>query len=120
VSTRGEQGDRVDKPERVRDLVAQLESMDGSTAAVDPVLGELRSHVEHHVQEEESDALPKFRSAVDESMQQTLADQVKAAKRRSPPRPQRPRAGLPVSAHRSHLLGTAISRMSATARGVTR
>jgi len=80
-------GDLVQEAEeehqKVKDLVAQLESMDGSTAAVGPVLGELKSNVEHHVQEEESEAFPKFRSAVDESMLQTLADRVEAAKKKA-------------------------------------
>jgi iron-sulfur cluster repair protein YtfE (RIC family) len=78
-------GDLVQEAEEehqtVKDLVAQLESMDGSTPAVDAVLGELKSNVEHHVHEEESEAFPKFRSAVDDSVLQTLADRVEAAKK---------------------------------------
>ena len=69
--------------ERVRlpdDLVARLEAMDGSTNDVDPVLTELEADVQHHVEEEESEAFPKFRSAVDQETLQTLADQVRELK----------------------------------------
>lgn len=76
--------DLVDEAEQehqqVKDLVAQLESMDGATDLVDPVLTELKSNVEHHVQEEEAEAFPKFRDAVDQATLQTLADEVRAAK----------------------------------------
>jgi len=76
--------DLVDEAEeehqKVKDLVAQLESMDGSTGEVDHVLTELKGDVQHHVQEEESEAFPKFRSAVEQETLQTLADQVREAK----------------------------------------
>jgi hemerythrin superfamily protein len=74
-------GDLVDEAEaehqKVKDLVAQLESMDGSTDEVDPVLQELKADVQHHVEEEESEGFPKFRGAVDQQTLQTLADQVR-------------------------------------------
>src|SRR4051794_13085837 len=48
-------GEIVEEAERehqkVKELVATLESIDGSTADVDPVLRELKGDVEHHVQE---------------------------------------------------------------------
>src|SRR3954469_17760658 len=76
--------DLVDEAEeehqKVKDLVAQLELMNGSTVDVDPVLAELKGDVEHHVAEEESEAFPKFRSAVDQATLQNLADQVRDAK----------------------------------------
>ena len=66
--------------QKVKDLVARLETMDGSTDEVDPVLQELKSNVEHHVQEEESEAFPKFRDAVSQEQLQSLADEVAEAK----------------------------------------
>jgi len=76
--------DLVDEAEqehqKVKGLVKQLESADGSTADVDPLLTELKGDVEHHVQEEENEAFPKFRSAVDQARLQELADQVREAK----------------------------------------
>jgi iron-sulfur cluster repair protein YtfE (RIC family) len=64
----------------VKELVAQLESMDGSTDEVDPVLQELKANVEHHVQEEESEAFPQFREATDQATLQALGDDVRQAK----------------------------------------
>ena len=65
---------------KVKELVAQLESLDGTTADVDPVLAELKGDVQHHVEEEESEAFPKFRDKVDQATLQALAEQVRAAK----------------------------------------
>jgi len=65
---------------KVKELVAQLESMDGATDEVIPILTELKSDVEHHVQEEESEAFPKFRNAVDQATLQQLADDVRTTK----------------------------------------
>jgi iron-sulfur cluster repair protein YtfE (RIC family) len=77
--------DLVDEAEsehqKVKELVAQLESMDGSTADVDPILAELKADVQHHVEEEESEGFPKFRSAVDQATLQSLAEQVEEAKK---------------------------------------
>jgi iron-sulfur cluster repair protein YtfE (RIC family) len=70
---------------KVKDLVAQLEGMDGSTNDVDPILNELESDVQHHVQEEESEALPKLRAAVDQETLQALADQVRSLKEQRTP-----------------------------------
>ena len=73
----------VEEHQKVKDLVARLESMDGSTAEVDPVLTELKENVQHHVQEEESEGFPKFREATDEATLQSLADQVREMKEAS-------------------------------------
>jgi iron-sulfur cluster repair protein YtfE (RIC family) len=66
--------------QKVKELVARLESMDGSTADVDPVITQLQGDVDHHVHEEEDEAFPKFRDAVDQATLQALADQVREAK----------------------------------------
>ena len=66
--------------QKVKELVAQLESMDGSTNDVDPILGQLEGDVSHHVEEEETEAFPKFREAVDQQTLQALGDQVRQAK----------------------------------------
>ena len=73
-------GEAESEHQKVKNLVAQLETMDGSTDEVDPVLQELKSNVEHHVQEEESEAFPKFRDACSQETLQALADQVQQAK----------------------------------------
>ena len=76
--------DIVDEAEqehsKVKELVAQLETMDGATDEVDSVLAQLKADVQHHVEEEESEGFPKFREAVDQSELQTLATQVEGAK----------------------------------------
>ena len=76
--------DLVDEAEtehqKVKELVARLESMDGSTADVDPILAELKADVEHHVEEEETEGFPKFREAVDQATLQSLGEQVEEAK----------------------------------------
>ena len=77
-------GDLVDEAEaehqKVKDLVAKLETMDGSTDDVDPIIQQLKADVEHHVQEEESESFPKFGAAVDQQTLQQLADQVREMK----------------------------------------
>src|SRR3954452_970384 len=76
--------DLVDEAEqehsKVKQLVAQLESMDGSTDEVDAVLAELKANVQHHVEEEESEAFPRFREVVDQAKLQELATRVQDAK----------------------------------------
>jgi iron-sulfur cluster repair protein YtfE (RIC family) len=76
--------DLVDEAEqehaRVKELVAQLETMDATTDDVEGVLGQLESEVNHHVEEEESEAFPKFRQAVEQAQLEELGTQVEAAK----------------------------------------
>ncbi len=67
----------------VKELVARLESMDGATQEIDPVLAELKADVGHHVQEEESEAFPKFRDAVDQVRLEPLGDEVEKKKQAS-------------------------------------
>ena len=78
-------GDLVDEAEeehaKVKDLVARLEQMDATTDEVDPVLAELKSDVEHHVQEEESEGFPKFRKSVEQGTLDDLGSRVEDAKK---------------------------------------
>jgi len=71
----------IDEHAKVKELVSKLEAMDGSSSAVDSVLAELKSDVQHHVEEEESEAFPRFRDAVSTDELQTLGEQVENAKR---------------------------------------
>jgi iron-sulfur cluster repair protein YtfE (RIC family) len=79
--------DLVDEAEQehktVKQLVARLETMDAMSDGVESVLNELKSNVEHHVQEEESEAFPKFREAVDQAELQELATRVQEAKQQA-------------------------------------
>lgn len=76
--------DIVDEAEqehsKVKELVAQLEAMDGTTDEVDGVLAELKADVQHHVEEEESEGFPKLRDAVAPEELQALARRVEEAK----------------------------------------
>jgi iron-sulfur cluster repair protein YtfE (RIC family) len=76
--------DIVDEAEqehsKVKQLVAQLETMDATTEEVDSVLAELKADVQHHVEEEESEGFPKFRDSVDQATLQDLATKVEDAK----------------------------------------
>jgi iron-sulfur cluster repair protein YtfE (RIC family) len=80
--------DIVDEAEgehsKVKELVAQLETMDATTDDVDSVLSELKADVQHHVEEEESEGFPKFREAVDQATLQGLAAEVEQAKQARP------------------------------------
>jgi iron-sulfur cluster repair protein YtfE (RIC family) len=80
--------DIVDEAEgehsKVKQLVAQLETMDATTDDVESVLSELKADVQHHVEEEESEGFPKFREAVDQATLQGLAAEVEQAKQARP------------------------------------
>ena len=65
---------------KVKEMVAELEATDATTDEVDSVLMELEAAVQHHVEEEESEAFPRFREAVDQAELQALATQVTEAK----------------------------------------
>jgi iron-sulfur cluster repair protein YtfE (RIC family) len=66
--------------QKVKELVARLESLEGTGEEVDPILAELKADVEHHVQEEESEGFPQFRSATDESTLESLGTKVEEMK----------------------------------------
>ena len=68
---------------KVKDLVAQLETIDATTDDVESLLAELKADVQHHVQEEETEAFPKFRESVDQSELQSLATRVQEAKQQA-------------------------------------
>ena len=76
--------DIVEEAERehgkVKDLVAQLEAADGTTDEAEPILAELKSDVQHHVEEEESEGFPKLRDAVDQAQLEELGAKVEEAK----------------------------------------
>ena len=62
--------------QKVKELLARLGGMDATSSDVDPVVAELKGDVQHHVQEEESEAFPRFRSASDQATLDVLGDQV--------------------------------------------
>jgi iron-sulfur cluster repair protein YtfE (RIC family) len=70
---------------KAKELVTQLEGMDTSTNDIDSLLQQLKGEIDHHVQEEEHEAFPKFREACDQATLQDLAEQVRAAKEGAQP-----------------------------------
>ena len=66
--------------QEAKQLIAKLETMDLTTADVDEVLAQLKAGVQHHVQEEESEALPRFRSASDQGTLDKLGTQLEEFK----------------------------------------
>ena len=76
--------DLIDEAEtehqKVKELVARLQTMDATTTEIDSLLAELKSDVEHHVHEEETDAFPTFRASADPSTLSSLGAQVEEMK----------------------------------------
>src|SRR6185369_8485365 len=75
---------------KVKELVAQLKTIDATTDDVESLLAELKADVQHHVQEEETEAFPKFRESVDQSELQSLATRVQEAKQQADAQSTRP------------------------------
>jgi len=68
---------------KVKQLVATLEGMDGSSADIDAVVAELKRDVEHHVHEEEATAFPRFREAAGQEALDVLGPEVQQAKKQA-------------------------------------
>ena len=73
----------VQEHQKVKDLVAQIENADATSGNVDSTLAQLKSDVQHHVHEEESEAFPKFREATDQRTLDELGALVEQAKQRA-------------------------------------
>jgi iron-sulfur cluster repair protein YtfE (RIC family) len=76
--------EEVDEAEKehagVTALLAEMESMDTASAEFEAKLAELEQDVSHHVNEEETEAFPKFRESVDAGALSSLGQQMQAAK----------------------------------------
>lgn len=70
----------IEEHAKVKDLVARLEATDGTSTDVDPILTQLKTVVQHHVEEEERDSFPKFREAVGADELEELGDRVEQLK----------------------------------------
>lgn len=67
--------------QKVKELVTQLQAAEPAGPETDRILAELKADVQHHIEEEESVALPKFRSATDETTLDTLGTKVEEFKK---------------------------------------
>jgi hypothetical protein len=68
--------------ELARKVLRDVERLSPDKPGFDGALGMLRAGIQHHVQEEEGEALPQLRRELDETEMQQLADEVLAAKER--------------------------------------
>jgi hemerythrin superfamily protein len=69
--------------QEVKDIVAELESLGFEGDGVEQLATQLQQSVEHHVQEEESEMLPKLRERLDEQKLTQLAETLAQAKQQA-------------------------------------
>jgi hemerythrin superfamily protein len=74
----------------------QLEGVDATDPRFEQLVGELRSELRHHVEEEEREQFPKFRERVPHDQRVELREKVEKAKKLAPtrPHPDAPRSPL--------------------------
>lgn len=77
----------VKEHQQVEQLLTRLETLDPEDDAFDQTITELRSALEHHVQEEETEIFPQFEQRVDQRERTSLASQLEEAKQDSPSSP---------------------------------
>ncbi len=76
----------IDEHQQVKETLAAIERAD-TPAERNPLLVQLMGNVRHHVQEEESDLLPKLRAAVGNEELQAMGGKLAAAKKMAPTHP---------------------------------
>jgi hemerythrin superfamily protein len=72
---------------RVKNLLFDLDKLSAGDDQTSELMADLQRQVEHHVQEEEGDFMPKMRAAVDEQALDELGEALDAAKQAAPTRP---------------------------------
>jgi hemerythrin superfamily protein len=74
----------------------QLEGVEATDPRFEQLVGELRSELRHHVEEEEREQFPKFRERVPHDQRVELREKVEKAKKLAPtrPHPDAPRSPL--------------------------
>jgi hemerythrin superfamily protein len=68
-------------------LMKELDGLDPTDPRFDELLGTLMSDIRHHIEEEESDLLPKLQAACSEEQLQDLGQKVVRAKKMAPTHP---------------------------------
>jgi hemerythrin superfamily protein len=71
----------------VKKLLAELDGMSPTDARMDELMGDLQRDVEEHVQEEESEMLPRLRQHVDQRALDELGEALDEGKKTAPTRP---------------------------------
>jgi hemerythrin superfamily protein len=69
------------------EVMKAIEKTDAQDAKFDELVGKLIEDIRHHVQEEESDLLPKLRTACDAAELDELGEKFRTSKRMAPTRP---------------------------------
>jgi hemerythrin superfamily protein len=77
----------IEEHGEVEKLLQDLDGMDAADPKFDEILTKLIADVRHHVQEEESDILPKLQTACGADRMRELGEQVQRAKSVAPTRP---------------------------------
>jgi hemerythrin superfamily protein len=77
----------IEEHQEAKRLLADLEKQEAGSAEHSATMQELIGAIRHHVEEEESDVLPKLRAEVDESMLDKLGVLVEQAKKVVPTHP---------------------------------
>ena len=77
----------IDEHQQAKRLLADLEKLDAGSAEHGEAMEALIETIRHHVEEEESDVLPKLRDAVDASTLDKMGDLVEQAKKVVPTHP---------------------------------
>lgn len=72
---------------RTEQILKQLEGLEPAHPKFDELMSQLIAEVNHHIAEEENDALPALRSAVSNDTMVGLADKFRTAKKLGPTRP---------------------------------
>lgn len=73
--------------QQVEGLLARLEKLDPGDAAFDETVTELRTAIEHHVEEEEGELFPEFEDRVERDRRTEMGRQFEEAKTKAPTSP---------------------------------
>jgi hemerythrin superfamily protein len=77
----------LEEHQEVKELLAELDSMDAGDAGFHHKMEKVISHVKEHVEEEEGEMFPKLREAISANQLLEIGDKLEKAKKRAPTRP---------------------------------
>lgn len=77
----------LDEHAEATELMKRVEGLDSTTPEFEELLQTLMSDVRHHLEDEETDLLPRLRNACDEAELEDLGEKFVRAKRIAPTRP---------------------------------
>src|SRR3954454_13676445 len=77
----------IDEHSKAEKIMKELDGLDPNDPSFGTLMQELQKAITHHIQEEEGEAFPKFRRAVDKEQLDKLATTVEALKKIAPTHP---------------------------------